>query len=138
MPYSNKSLREDAIKEKNMNSNKIGEIQSALIESWSLETSTKWKKSNPALGQCGVTALIAQDMLGGEILKTRVVKAPHIDIWHYYNNIGGRIIDFTETQFDEPITYDIVPSTREEAFTDTNQEQYNCLRRGVGEFLKRK
>ena len=37
-------------------------IYEALIKSWSIETSSKWTIENPAKGQCGVTALVVQDM----------------------------------------------------------------------------
>ena len=68
-----------------MKSFDILRISKALEESWSLNSSSKWKKSNPALGQCGVTALVAHDYLGGEIVKTKVVKQEVGELWHYYN-----------------------------------------------------
>ena len=43
-----------------------------LRASWSTETGGKWLSENPARGQCSVTALVVQDVLGGEILKTDV------------------------------------------------------------------
>jgi len=93
----------------------IETVSRAFENSWSLNSSSKWKQSNPALGQCGVTALVAQDCLGGEIVKTWVVK-PEIKLWHYYNLIDGESIDFTISQFDQPINYDDMPSNRDEAF----------------------
>ena len=51
-----------------------------LRRSWSIETSSGWQPGNPASGQCGVTALVVHDKLGGEILKTDVNGA-----WHFYN-----------------------------------------------------
>ena len=45
-------------------------VAAALQKSWSLETSGKWKADNPACGQCGVTALLVEELFGGEILKT--------------------------------------------------------------------
>ncbi len=53
-------------------------IYEALIRSWSIETSSKWTTENPAKGQCGVTALVVQDIYGGEIKKTKVREA-----WHF-------------------------------------------------------
>ena len=69
-----------------------------------------------------MASLVASDFLGGEILKTRIG-----DAWHFYNLIKGRRLDFTAGQFDEPIEYQDVPSNREEAFSDTNPEQYRAL-----------
>lgn len=34
----------------------IESVKNALYKSWSLESSSKWTRENPALGQCGVTA----------------------------------------------------------------------------------
>ena len=76
--------------------------------------------------------MVAFDHLGGEILKTR-----YGDLWHFYNRIDGKRIDFTESQFEEPVRYDDVPSTPDEAFGDTNQEQYEYLGTAVREILNK-
>ncbi|VAV94295.1 Uncharacterized protein YunG [hydrothermal vent metagenome] len=102
-------------------------LQEALFSAWSLQSSTRWQSDNPALGQCGVTALVAQDNLGGVILKTR-----YGDLWHFYNLIEGVSVDFTASQFDDKITYDDIPANREEAFADTNKDQYDYLSSAVG------
>ena len=101
-----------------------------LQHAWSLASSTKWTQANPASGQCGVTALVAQDVLGGDILKTK-----YGDIWHFYNRIEGEVIDFTKSQFEAPIGYDNRLATRAEAFADTNAEQYNHLSTAVQKHL---
>jgi hypothetical protein len=93
-----------------------------LRRSWSVASSTLWSAENPARGQCGVTSLVANEFLGGEILKTRIG-----DDWHFYNVIKGCRLDFTASQFDRPIEYQDVPSNRAEAFSDTNAEQYRAL-----------
>jgi hypothetical protein len=93
-----------------------------LRAAWSTATSRKCRPDNPAAGQCSVTALVIQDELGGEILKTDVDGA-----WHFYNRIDGRRIDFTMSQFDSPIGYDDLPSSRQEALADTSIKQYELL-----------
>ena len=98
-------------------------IYEALIKSWSIETSSKWTIENPAKGQCGVTALVVQDIYRGEIKKTKVREA-----WHFYNFIAGQRFDFTEVQFNEKLDYMDVESNREEAFADTNEKQYSILK----------
>ena len=103
------------------------EILNALREAWSASSSTKWKKENPALGQCGVTALVVQDWLGGEILKTKIKKPGQPELWHFYNRVGGEAVDFTASQFDELVEYNNINSTRHEALLDTNNEQYAHL-----------
>lgn len=94
----------------------------ALVESWCIETSTKWTVENPATGQCGVTALVVQAYLGGEIVKTFMGEG-----WHFYNKIQDAYLDFTASQFDMVIDYKPVVSNREEAFEDTNLNQYRYL-----------
>ncbi len=81
---------------------------------------------NPSKGQCGVTALVVNDILGGEIRKT-----PLSEGWHFYNMIHNTQYDFTESQFSESINYEDILSNREEAFMDTNFNQYNYLKTSV-------
>lgn len=97
-------------------------IKNFLRECWSRESSSLWTAENPARGQCGVTALVIQDYFGGEILKTLVDGKSH-----FYNEINGCKYDFTADQFQSLPNYSNDPSTREEAFIDTNQNQYSYL-----------
>jgi len=69
------------------------------LNSWSADTGRHWRSDNPASGQCGVTALVVQDELGGVILKTDVNGS-----WHFYNLISGKRVDFTMSQFESPIS----------------------------------
>ncbi|MBC9177518.1 hypothetical protein IBL25_11265 [Roseomonas ludipueritiae] len=89
---------------------------------WSTDSASTYSPANPACGQCSVTALVAQDHLGGAIAKTRVG-----DAWHFYNLIDGERFDFTASQFERPIVYDDTPSGRDDALTDTTQKQYAAL-----------
>jgi hypothetical protein len=98
------------------------ELYDALRHSWSVETGGKWLPSSPARGQCSVTALVVQDALGGDILKTDVDGA-----WHFYNRVHGRRWDFTMSQFETPIGYDDLPSDRDEALSDTSWGEYLLL-----------
>ncbi|HDR8105844.1 hypothetical protein FC683_07870 [Bacillus cereus] len=107
------------------------QIYEALIRSWSIETSSKWTIENPAKGQCGVTALVVQDIYGGEIKKTKSREA-----WHFYNFIDGQRFDFTEAQFNKKLNYMDIGSNREEAFADTNEKQYSILKEKITKELK--
>ncbi|WP_338929159.1 hypothetical protein WDZ11_22430 (plasmid) [Roseomonas mucosa] len=89
---------------------------------WSMDSASTYSQANPACGQCSVTALVAQDYLGGAIAKTRVG-----DAWHFYNLIDGERFDFTASQFDRPIIYDDTSSGRDDALTDTTPGQYTAL-----------
>lgn len=70
-----------------------------------------------------MTALVIQDVYGGDILKTKTGTS-----WHFYNRIDGEIYDFTSSQFSEPIVYQHILSSRDEAFSDTNEHQYRYLK----------
>ena len=105
------------------NKYKIDDILTVLFQSWSSESSSKWSRENPASGQCGVTSLVINDLLGGEINKTQLPSG-----WHFYNVINGNRYDFTASQFSEEIYYMDIPSNREEAYKDTNEKQYNSLK----------
>jgi hypothetical protein len=89
---------------------------------WSADTASTYNPLNPALGQCSVTALVAQVYLGGFIAKTRVA-----DAWHFYNFIDGNRYDFTASQFGHAIGYDDTDSGRDDALTDTTEQQYIAL-----------
>lgn len=102
------------------------DIEKALLNSWSINSSSQWTKENPARGQCGVTALVVNDVLGGEIKKTMLSKG-----WHFYNEIVSIRCDFTASQFNEDVEYMDIPSNREEALLDTNQKQYDYLKQSV-------
>ncbi|MEH6945176.1 YunG family protein [Bacillus sp. JJ722] len=104
----------------------IERITNALYKSWSLESSSKWSKDNPSMGQCGVTTLVVNDILGGEIRKTKLP-----DGWHFYNFINNNRCDLTAFQFIEEILYMDIPSNREEAYADTNEKQYGYLKQKV-------
>jgi hypothetical protein len=70
----------------------------ALRQSWSLKTSGMWTAANPARGQCNVTALLVEELFGGETLKTPLPEGDH-----FYNRIDGWRVDLTASQFDAPI-----------------------------------
>ncbi|MEC0721862.1 hypothetical protein P8882_16575 [Bacillus haynesii] len=104
----------------------IEQIMKALYKSWSSDSSSKWSQDNPAKGQCGVTALVVNDVLGGEIRKTKLTEG-----WHFYNSINGKRYDLTVSQFKEDTLYMDIPSNRDEAFSDTNEKRYSYLKQSV-------
>src|SRR5262245_8093788 len=86
------------------------QVARCLRKSWSLATARQWTPENPAAGQCNVTALLVHELFGGDLLKTRLPEGDH-----FYNRIGGRRYDFTESQFSLPVTYADLPTTWAEA-----------------------
>ncbi|WHA43386.1 hypothetical protein [Agrobacterium larrymoorei] len=107
-------------------------LLTVLNSAWSLKTSSKWSIENPAKGQCGVTSLIINDLLGGEIAKTDVSGE-----FHFYNLINGRRVDFTDSQFPAALEYDDIPSSRAEALLDTSQDQYMTLKAAMEQKLSK-
>jgi hypothetical protein len=97
-------------------------LAAALLASWSAETSTLWSPENPARGQCDVTALLVQEILGGEILKTPLPQG-----WHFYNRVAGERLDFTAGQFATPPAYADLPCRREEAAAGATAAQRRLL-----------
>ena len=99
------------------------QVSAALLQSWSLATSSGWLAENPARGQCNVTSLLLNDLFGAEILKT-----PLPDGDHFYNRIGGERLDLTDGQFEAPIAYLDLASSREEALSGTSLAKFEVLR----------
>jgi hypothetical protein len=98
-------------------------VAAALLASWSLATSGEWLPSNPARGQCNVTALLINEAFGGEILKTPLPEGDH-----FYNRVNGERIDMTASQFDAPVTYPDIVSDRSEALAGTSSAKYGALK----------
>lgn len=83
----------------------LAAIENAIRASWSAETcdpvDLPWSRSNPAKGQCSVTALVLNDLLGGELLLAEVRNADGSRQGvHYWNRLpSGQQIDLTREQF---------------------------------------
>lgn len=82
----------------------LSDVERAICASWSAETCDpvdvdEWHPDNPARGQCGVTALVVQDLFGGDLVFGEV----HLDgrrvESHYWNRFGGLDVDLTRVQF---------------------------------------
>jgi len=78
-------------------------LEPLLAVAWCRETASPgcadaWSGGNPALGQCAVTALLVQELLGGELLRSIVDGHGS----HYFNRLpSGRDLDLTRGQFPE-------------------------------------
>ncbi|MFE2054550.1 hypothetical protein ACFQ6U_22240 [Streptomyces sp. NPDC056465] len=83
----------------------LTDIEAAVRSSWSADTTTpahrpQWDPGNPARDQCGVTALVVNDLLGGDLIRGEVrVDGERVD-HHWWNRLGmGVEIDLTREQF---------------------------------------
>ncbi|MGI9464111.1 MAG: YunG family protein [Aestuariivirgaceae bacterium] len=104
----------------------IAGLQDAVSSAWSRATAKQWTADNPAAGQCNVTAIVVQELAGGEILKTALDEGHH-----FYNRLAGQRHDFTDCQFDGAIDYDDLPSSRAEAIAGVTEAEYNAMKTAV-------
>lgn len=94
----------------------LSDIETMIRASWSRDTCTpeyrdRWTPANPARDQCGVTALVLHDLLGGDLLRGEVrVDGVRTD-YHWWNRLAGGVeIDLTREQFgpEENVTDGVV------------------------------
>lgn len=87
-----------------------------------------WTPENKTLGQCSITAFLAQDIFGGEVYGIRRPDGNY----HCYNVVSGRTFDLTSEQFgDEKLCYEGNPEQlRETHFAKEEKRlRYELLRR---------
>ncbi|MCM1045083.1 MAG: hypothetical protein NC417_06210 [Candidatus Gastranaerophilales bacterium] len=109
-----------------------------LSEIWCADTCAprmrdSWTKENQTLGQCSVTAFLAQDIFGGEVCG---ILRPGGN-YHCYNVAGDCVFDLTSEQFgDEALSYEQNPvQSREVHFAkEEKRRRYEYLK----EELKKK
>ena len=87
------------------------DLYDALSDIWCAETCAPrmradWVPDNKTLGQCSITAFLAQDIFGGKVYG---ILRPGGN-YHCYNVIGDCIFDLTSEQFgDEVLVYENNP-----------------------------
>ena len=81
-------------------------VESAIRAGWSRDTCDPadlpdWTPANPSRGQCGVTALVVHDLLGGTLLLADVLRTDGSRQGvHWWNRLaGGLDLDLTRAQF---------------------------------------
>ncbi|MFI8191534.1 hypothetical protein ACIF8T_22395 [Streptomyces sp. NPDC085946] len=123
----------------------LTDIERAVRGSWTAETCTpeyrsRWTEDNPARDQCGVTALVVNDLLGGELIRGEVhVDGERVD-YHWWNRLGrGVEIDLTREQFgpEEIVTGGVVVPRPPDGELRRLREEYELLRDRVLEKLNR-
>lgn len=92
----------------------------------------QWNENNPCLGMCAITALVVNDLYGGEIGKIHVDSASH-----YFNIIDERIVDLTASQFEQSISYsDYELVDRNIMVSDTSTKlRYGALKDRINSLL---
>ena len=117
-------------------------LYDALTEIWCEYTCAprlrvKWSKDNVTLGQCSITAFLAQDIFGGKVYG--VLRRGRN--YHCYNVVGDVVFDLTSEQFgDEKLDYTDNPEQlREVHFAKTEKrERYEYLKAELIKLLAEK
>ncbi len=107
-------------------------LYDALRPLWSRDTCAprlreKWSSDNPTLGQCSITAFLAQDIFGGKVCG---IPLPDGN-FHCYNVVGDCVFDLTSEQFlPEKLAYDGNPEQRREVHFAKEEKRlrYETLR----------
>jgi hypothetical protein len=114
------------------------ELHRHFLAAWGPDTcypdmSEEWTPENPSRDQCGMTALVVQDILGGDLIIAEV----HVDGdqvgHHYWNRLpDGSEVDLTGDQFrpDEKVVGGTVIARPPDA-PRYHREQYELLRRRI-------
>lgn len=96
-----------------------------------------WSKDNPTLGQCSITAFLAQDIFGGKVYG--VLRSG--GNYHCYNVVGDCVFDLTSEQFgDEKLDYTDNPEQfREVHFAKEEKRlRYEYLKNELMKRIQRK
>lgn len=117
----------------------VDQVAQAIRESWSADTCDPadlafWSKENPSKGQCGPSALVVHDILGGDLIFAEVLWPDGSrQGFHYWNLLpDGSEIDLTVDQFtDHESVQPGCPVARPPGPPGRCQEQYAVLRERV-------
>ena len=117
------------------------ELYDILSEIWCADTCAprmreRWSKENQTLGQCSITAFLAQDIFGGKVYG---ILRPGGN-YHCYNVVGDCCFDLTSEQFgDEILDYRENPEQfREVHFQkEEKRQRYEYLKKELETYLGR-
>ena len=121
------------------NSWPLADVAAAVRAAWDRRTCdpvdlADWRPENPSRGQCGVTALVIQDLLGGDLLLAEVHHSNgERQGCHYWNRLpGGAEVDLTREQFtDGEVIGPPAVVTRPPGPPKRRREQYELFRARV-------
>jgi hypothetical protein len=119
----------------------LADIEQIVRSSWGADTyppdaSHPWDPGNPARGQCGVVALVVNDLLGGDLIRAEVhVNGERVD-FHWWNRMpSGLEIDLTREQFrpEEVLTAAVTITRPPDDAIKRLRAEYELLRQRVFE-----
>ena len=113
------------------------DLYDALSGLWCAQTCAprmrdRWSPENPTLGQCSITAFLAQDIFGGKVYGVPLKDGG----FHCFNVVDGVAFDLTSEQFgDGRLTYDDKPEQfREVHFArEEKRLRYEALKRALAD-----
>ena len=94
-----------------------------------------WSRENKTLGQCSITAFLAQDIFGGNVYGVLREGGNY----HCYNVAGGCMFDLTSEQFgDEILNYENNPGqSREVHFAkEEKRKRYEYLKEELRKYCR--
>ena len=93
----------------------------------------RWSLANPSRGQCGPTALVLNDLLGGDLCVAEVrLPDGSRQGFHWWNRLAGVDVDLTSEQFDAgELVQEPRVLTRPPGPLKRGEEQYRLLRARV-------
>ncbi|MFD3807367.1 alpha/beta fold hydrolase [Streptomyces sp. NPDC058611] len=119
----------------------LADIEAAIRAGWSAETCSPddverapWTADNPAWGHCDITALLVQDVVGGELMVGEVWHGGERQGYHCWNVLPGGIpVDLTREQFrhGQTVTPGRPMGKRPSGRLPRRWEEYQLLRRRV-------
>ena len=81
----------------------LAQLEEAIRRSWGPDTvdpDDGWSEDNPAQGQCDVTCLVVNDLIGGELAAAQVFLGGRRVMAHMWNRLPSGIeVDLTREQF---------------------------------------
>ncbi|MFJ3839993.1 alpha/beta fold hydrolase [Streptomyces sp. NPDC054904] len=123
----------------------LADLEAAIRAGWSAETCSPddverapWTADNPAWGHCDITALVVQDLVGGELMVGEVWLDGEQHGYHCWNVLPGGIrIDLTREQFrrGQTVTPGRLMGKRPGGRLPRRWEEYQLLRQRVVEKL---
>ena len=97
------------------------------VDSCAPRLRVKWSEDNITVGQCSITAFLAQDVYGGEVYGVPLEDGN----FHCYNVVGDCVFDLTSEQFgDRVLSYENNPvQERSVHFAKTEKkERYEMIK----------
>ena len=118
------------------------DLYDALSDIWCEDTCAPrmrkdWSRDNRTLGQCSITAFLAQDIFGGKVYGILRDGGNY----HCYNAAGGCVFDLTSEQFgEEALDYENNPEQFREAHFAKEEKwlRYEYLREELKKYTGRK